>query len=71
MSMKIALSTRKNRSIPQIQFIPFIIQFLGYLPYCFDLKTLSGKLKTYKNVKGICQKKLRKILGVEGAIVSS
>ncbi|WP_211166349.1 helix-turn-helix domain-containing protein [Mucilaginibacter robiniae] len=61
----------KNRSIPQIQFFPNIIQFLGYLPYSFDLTTLSGKLKAYRHVKGISQKKLGTMLNVDGATICS
>jgi DNA-binding XRE family transcriptional regulator len=61
----------KNRSNPQIQFTPHIIQFLGYLPFSFDQTTLSGKLKTYRHVKGISQKKLGTMLNVDGATISS
>jgi transcriptional regulator with XRE-family HTH domain len=31
---------------------------------------LSGKLKTYRHLKGMSQKKLGKMLGVDGATVS-
>lgn len=61
----------KNRSIPQIQYFPRIIQFLGYLPFDFDLATLPGKLKAYRNIKGMSQKRLGKILDVDGATVCS
>ena len=61
----------KNRSIPQIQFMPSITQFLGYLPFSFDLTTLSGKLKAYRHVKGISQKKLGTMLNVDGATICS
>jgi DNA-binding XRE family transcriptional regulator len=61
----------KNRSIPQIQFMPSIIEFLAYLPYSFDLTTLSGKLKAYRHVKGISQKKLGTMLNVDGATICS
>jgi DNA-binding XRE family transcriptional regulator len=71
-SLKIASPTgEKNRSIPQIQFFPNIIQFLGYLPFSFDQTTLAGKLKTYRHLKGISQKKLGRMLNVDGATVSS
>ncbi|WP_462265738.1 helix-turn-helix domain-containing protein [Mucilaginibacter sp.] len=46
----------KSRSIPQIQFLPLIIQFLGYLPFSFDQTTLSGKLKAYRHLKWIRKK---------------
>jgi transcriptional regulator with XRE-family HTH domain len=61
----------KNRSIPQIQIMPSIIQFLGYLPFSFDLTTLSGKLKAYRHLNGISQKKLGTMLNVDGAAISS
>ncbi|MBS7565457.1 transcriptional regulator [Mucilaginibacter sp. Bleaf8] len=61
----------KNRSIPQIQFMPLIIQFLGYLPFSFDQTTLSGKLKAYRHLKGMSQKRLGTILNVDGATISS
>jgi DNA-binding XRE family transcriptional regulator len=61
----------KNRSLPQIQFYPNIIKFLGYLPLEFDLTTLPGKLKAYRHMKGFSQKRLGKILKVDGATVCS
>ena len=61
----------KNRSIPQIQFFPSISNFLGYLPFNVDLTTLSGKLKAHRNINGLSQKQLGKIVGVDGATVCS
>ncbi|RZJ91641.1 MAG: helix-turn-helix domain-containing protein [Chryseobacterium sp.] len=61
----------KNRSIPQIQFFPHIINFLGYMPIAFDLDTLSGRLKTYRHINGLGQKQMGKILGVDGGTVCS
>jgi transcriptional regulator with XRE-family HTH domain len=61
----------KNRSIPQIQFFPRIIKFLGYLPFDFELTELSGRLKAYRHIKGISQKKLGTMLNVDGATISS
>jgi DNA-binding XRE family transcriptional regulator len=60
----------KNRSIPQIQFMLSIIQFLGYLPFCFNLTTLSGKLKAYRHVKGMSQKKLAQCLMWTGLLLA-
>lgn len=59
----------KNRSIPQIQFFPHIINFLDYIPFEVDLTTLPGKLKAYRHINGLSQKQLGKILGVNGATV--
>jgi len=61
----------KNRNTPQIQYYPRIINFLGYLPFDVDLKTLPGKLKAYRYIKGLSQKQLGIILGVDGATVCS
>jgi len=61
----------KNRSIPQIQYFPHIINFLGYLPFEVDLTTLSGKLKAHRYINGLTQKQLGKIVGVDGATVCS
>lgn len=61
----------KNRTVPQIQFFPRIISFLGYLPFWVDMKTLPGKLKAYRHINGLSQKQLGKILEVDGATVCS
>jgi len=61
----------KNRSIPQIQYFPHIISFLGYLPFKVDLTTLSGKLKAHRCINGLTQKQLGKIVGVDGTTVCS
>ena len=61
----------KNRSIPQINFTPNIINFLGYLPFEVDFTTFSGKLKAYRQIHGLSQKKLGKILKVDSSTVCS
>ena len=61
----------KNRTVPQIQFFPNIISFLGYIPFEADLTTLSGKLKAHRQINGLSQKQLGKILGVDGATICS
>ena len=59
----------KNRSAPQIQYFPNIIKFLGYFP--FELTTLSGRLKAHRQINGLTQKQLGKILEVDGTTVCS
>lgn len=54
----------KNRSSPQIQFFPGIINFLGYLPFEINLTTFSGKLKAYRQINGFSEKQLGEILKV-------
>lgn len=61
----------KNRTVPQIQFFPNIISFLGYIPFEADLTTLSGKLKAHRRINGLSQKQLGKILGVDGTTICS
>jgi DNA-binding XRE family transcriptional regulator len=61
----------KNRSVPQIQFFPNIISFLGYFPIDIDTNTFSGRLKFYRYKNGLSQKQLGKILNVDGATVCS
>jgi len=61
----------KNRSFPQVQFFPQIIQFLGYLPFEVDSSTLSGKLKAYRYMNGFSQKQMGKILKVDGGTICS
>ncbi|TBO40406.1 transcriptional regulator [Pedobacter kyonggii] len=61
----------KNRSTPQIQFFPRVINFLNYIPFEVNLTTLSGKLKAHRHINGLSQKQFGKILGVDGATVCS
>jgi len=58
-----------NRSIPQINYYPRIIDFLGYCPFEFDETTLSGRLKAYRWRNGLSYKRLGKILDVDGSTV--
>jgi DNA-binding XRE family transcriptional regulator len=60
-----------NRSIPQIQYFPHIIKFLGYLPFEVNLATFSGKLKAYRHINGLSQKQLGQLVGVDSGTVCS
>lgn len=60
-----------GRSVPQIQHMPKIIQFLGYYPFPRDMKTLSDKIKTYRHLNGLTQKKFGKEIGVDGSTACS
>jgi len=59
----------KNHSSPQIKYFPRIIKFLGYNPIEFDETTLAGQLKAYRWRNGLSNKKLGKILNVDGSTV--
>lgn len=58
-----------NRSIPQIQHAPKVIQFLGYNPYRFETETLGGRIKYYQLLNGLSHKKFGKILKVDASTV--
>ena len=42
-----------NRSEPQLNYYPLIIEFLGYFPWKFDIETLKGRLKEYRYRHGL------------------
>lgn len=59
-----------NRSKPAIQFIPKIIDFLGYLPKdLFKAKNFSEKLRVYRHIHGLSHKELAKQIGVDPSTV--
>jgi DNA-binding XRE family transcriptional regulator len=60
-----------NRSEPQIQFIPGIIQFLGYIPFKMDYTTVADKVKTIRILKGMSQRKLGKYLGIDPSTIEN
>ena len=48
---------------PQIQFVPRIIEFLGYNPYAhLETKTFGGKIKLYRLLHGLSYRNLAKVL---------
>lgn len=54
-----------ERSVPQIQFYPKIIDFLGYYPFQTNDKTIGGQLKRYRYENGLSHRKLSKITGID------
>ncbi len=58
-----------GRSEPQIQFMPYIIEFLGYMPIELNTSTLGGKIKAYRIKHGLSHKRMGKILGVDGSTI--
>jgi DNA-binding XRE family transcriptional regulator len=60
-----------RRSIPQIQYAPRIIQFLGYNPYPFEIETLGGRIKYYRLLHGLSHKKLGEILYVDASTIGA
>jgi DNA-binding XRE family transcriptional regulator len=56
---------------PQIQYAPKIIEFLGYNPYGVETESLGGKVKNYRLLHGLSHKKMGRIVGVDGATIST
>ena len=60
-----------GRSEPQIQFVPYIIEFLGYMPIEVDVSTVGGRIKEYRMRHGLSHKKMGKLLGVDASTVGT
>ena len=58
-----------ERSIPQVQYYPKLIEYLGYFPFEVDTKTLGGKIKKYRFENGLTQEILAQKLGVNESTV--
>ena len=54
-----------NRTSPSLRFIPKIIEFLGYLPYDAQAKTLGERIVASRKRLGLSQKELARRLGVD------
>lgn len=60
-----------GRSVPQIQFYPSLIQFLGYNPFPVDESTLGGRIRKFRVEHGVSQEKLALLLGVDETTIRS
>src|SRR5580700_654085 len=60
-----------ERSVPQIQYYPKLIEFLGYNPFPIDTETLGGRIKKYRIEQGLSHKKLGEKIGVDASTVSA
>jgi len=58
-----------NRSEPQIQYYPPIFGFLGYCPFELDASTFAGKIKAYRYLNGLTQKRFAKLMNLDPATV--
>ena len=58
-----------NRISPSFYFIPKIIEFLGYVPYDTKANTLGEKIKTYRKILGLTQKKLANLLDIDTSTI--
>lgn len=58
-----------NKSEPQIQYYPLIFGFLGYCPFELDISTSIGRIKAYRYLNGLSQKRLAKMVDVDPSTV--
>lgn len=60
-----------GRSKPQVHFYPHIIDFLGYVPFEVSEEILGGRIKAFRLTRGLSQKKMGKLLSVDGSTICS
>ena len=60
-----------GRSVPQIQYYPKLIEFLGYNPFPVETETLGGRIKKYRIEQGLSHKKLGEKIGVDASTVGA
>ena len=61
----------KNRTTPQIQFLPKIIDFLGYNPNHYDISSFGEIVRDFRQCNGLSHNKLGKLLGVDASTIGS
>ena len=57
------------RSVPQIQYYPKLIAFLGYNPFPVGTDTLGGRIKKYRIEQGLSHKKFGEKMGVDASTI--
>jgi len=60
----------RNKVRPSLAQIPKIIEFLGRDPFEKKIENLGEKLREYRRVRGLSQKKLAEQLGVDPTTVA-
>lgn len=60
-----------NKAFPQVQHMPKIIAFLGYLPISIDVSSIRGRIKYYRYIKGLSHKKMGQLLSVNSTTVGA
>jgi transcriptional regulator with XRE-family HTH domain len=55
----------KNHSQPRLYLLPKIIEYLGYIPFELQKETIGDKLIAYRKTKGLNQRKLAQLLGID------
>lgn len=61
----------KNKLIPSIQFIPKIVEFLGYVPFQTGCRTLSERLLLKRKLLGLSKKELAEKAGLSLDVIKS
>lgn len=59
---------RKMRN-PSFQYVPRIVDFLGYIPFDMEFENLGQKILAYRQLLGFRQKDLAKLLGVDPSTI--
>jgi DNA-binding XRE family transcriptional regulator len=57
-------------ALPQIQYAPKIIEFLGHNPYPYETETFGGRIKLYRLLNGLSHKKMGELVGVNASTIS-
>ena len=57
------MNWERNRCEPKIQYLPKIIDFLGYAPFAKG-ESFPERLKSYRKLRGLTQRQLADELGV-------
>ena len=60
-----------GRSVPQIQYYPKLIEFLGYNPFPVETETLGGRIKKYRIEQGLSHAKLGAKIGVDASTIGA
>ncbi|MHC1706008.1 MAG: helix-turn-helix domain-containing protein [Bacteroidales bacterium] len=60
-----------DRYGPQIHYYKKIIDFLGYNPFEFEIKTWGDNLKHYHYINGLTQKALGKMTGIDLSTIAA
>jgi transcriptional regulator with XRE-family HTH domain len=55
----------RNRTTPMLWALPKIIEFLGYDPSFGDPNALGGKLLGFRKSRGVTQKELARLIGID------
>lgn len=61
----------RNKNQPQVHLYPKVIEFLGYFPFEIDTSTLGGRINDFRFRNGLSQRKVGKMLRVDGATICS